>query len=91
MTGIEDYIMPELLVLVPVLYALGMAFKKSESIADKHIPVLLGVVSVVLSCVYVFGMEGISTESVFTAMVQGILCASASVYANQTYRQETKE
>ena len=33
-----EYIKPELLILVPVLYVIGMAIKKTALIADKLIP-----------------------------------------------------
>ena len=33
-----EYIKPELLILIPVLYVIGMAVKKTALIADKLIP-----------------------------------------------------
>ena len=87
----EDYIMPELLVIAPVLYALGMAFKSSGSIKDKHIPVFLGIVGIVLALIWCFASFGFSLETVFTAMVQGILVSSAAVYGNQLIVQGRKD
>ena len=37
-----EYIKPELLILVPVLYVIGMAIKKTALIADKLIPLAVG-------------------------------------------------
>ena len=86
---IVSYIKPELLVLVPALYALGAVFKKSEKVKDNYIPLILTAVSLVLSCLYVLGTEGLSAVSVFTAIVQGLLCVAAAVYVNQLFKQST--
>lgn len=42
METMKELIRPELLVLIPVLYFTGMGLKKSASVLDKHIPLLLG-------------------------------------------------
>lgn len=89
-----EYIKPELLVLIPVLYLIGIAIKKSR-IDDRHIPVLLGVCGVLLSGVYLIATEQISgtqaiATALFTAVTQGVLLAGASVYVNQIIKQETK-
>lgn len=90
----ENYIKPELLVLIPVLYFIGVAIKKSK-IDDRHIPLILGVCGILLSALYLIATEPISgTQAIatafFTAVTQGILVAGASVYINQLYKQETK-
>lgn len=90
----QEYIKPELLILIPVLYLIGAAVKKSN-IADKFIPVILGAVAVVLAGVYLFATEPINgsqavATAIFTAFTQGVLCAGASVYVNQIIKQ-TKE
>lgn len=88
---IVQYIQPELLVLIPVLYIVGMGFKKSELIADKMIPMLIGVIGIILAMLYVGAKCGVCVESVFTGIVQGILCAGASVFVNQTVKQMGKD
>jgi hypothetical protein len=90
-----EYIKPELLVLIPVLYLVGVAIK-SSAIADKHIPWILGVVSIVMSALWIFAtteMGGTSDVAlaVFTAVTQGVLIAGASVYANQLVKQAGKD
>lgn len=90
----QEYIKPELLVLIPVLYLIGMAIKRSR-IDDRHIPVILGVCGVLLSALYLIATEQINgTQAVatafFTAVTQGILLAGASVYVNQIIKQEMK-
>ena len=48
----QDYIKPELLALVPVLYLLGTGLKKSQ-LPNKYIPLLLGGVSILLCALWV--------------------------------------
>ena len=43
-----EYIKPELLILVPVLYVIGMAIKKTSLIADKLIPLAVGPTGILL-------------------------------------------
>lgn len=95
MEQILNYIKPELLILIPVLYFIGMAFKKS-ALKDKFIPLVLGFAGVLLSVLYVLATSAFDTWQsvllgVFTAITQGILCAGTSVYANQLYKQSGKE
>lgn len=82
-----DYIQPELLVLIPVLYLIAMGIKKSKLIKDKYIPILIGIVGIVLSALYI---GEISINALFAAVTQGILCAGTSTYANQIYKQLEK-
>lgn len=90
-----EYIKPELLVLIPVLYLVGVAIKKSK-IADKLIPWILGGVSVALSALWILATNfpanaADAALAVFTAITQGVLIAGASVYANQLVKQTGKE
>lgn len=82
-----QYIKPELLVTIPALIGLGAVLKNTERIKDNYIPVVLGVVSLVLTCLYVLGTEGITPVSIFTAIVQSLLCVSGAVYSNQVFKQ----
>lgn len=91
----QEYIKTELLVLIPVLYFIGAGLKKSK-VADRWIPLALGLVGVILSAVWVLATEDVADISqlaaaVFTAVTQGVLVAGASVYANQIYLQVKKE
>lgn len=91
---IMNFIKPELIVLVPVLYILGVGIKKSK-IPDKLIPLVLGFVSVALCFLWVFSKSEIKVwqdviYAVFTSVTQGILTAGASVYVNQVYVQHKK-
>ena len=48
-----EYIKPELLILIPVLYIIGMAAKKTSLIANKLIPLIVGTIGILLSVIYV--------------------------------------
>lgn len=93
---VKEFIKPELLILIPVLYIIGVGFKKSLFILqDRFIPIALGLISILLSGMYIFAtttMTGAKeiTMAIFTALTQGVLLAGASVYANQIYKQLKK-
>lgn len=95
MENFKEFIKPELLILIPVLYLIGVGIKKTK-INDKYIPLILGILGIVISFVYllasapIVGTQGVAT-ALFTAITQGILCAGASVYVNQLYKQAAKE
>lgn len=91
----QNYIKAELLILVPVLYLFGIGLKKS-SVLDKHIPLILGGVSIILSTIWIVSTSPISSigdafSALFTAITQGVLTAGASVYSNQLYVQSGKD
>lgn len=90
MEEIKQFILPELLVLVPVLYILGAGIKKTTLIPDKFIPIILGACGIILSCLWVIANTEFSVQSIFTAITQGILVAGASVYINQIVKQVNK-
>ena len=89
------YIKPELVILIGVLFAIGAGAKKTEAIKDKYIPVLLGTVGVVLAALWVAATTAIhdaqsALMAVFVGLTQGILCAAASVYADQVVFKQPK-
>lgn len=91
----QDFIKPELLVLIPVLYFIGSAIKKSK-ISDNKIPFILGGIAILLSGIYLFATEEIIgaqavATAIFTAITQGVLCAAATVYTNELITQSQKE
>jgi len=93
--NILEFIKPELIILIAVLYIVGIAIKKS-SIKDKYIPTLIGVVGMLLAIIYVLATSLISTYqdglmAIFVGITQGILCAGCSVYANQIFKQFGQE
>ena len=92
---VMNFIKPELLILVPVLYVIGMGIKKSK-ISDNYIPLILGVVSVFLSTLWVIATSDIKSlqdamQAIFISVTQGVLTAGTSVYVNQLYIQSKKD
>ena len=90
------YIKPELLVLIPALVFIGYCLKTSTAVKDKLIPALLAAAGVLLAVLYVLATTVITgpqdaAQAVFTAIVQGVLCAAGAVYANQCVKQRTKD
>lgn len=89
-----EFVKPELLILIPVLYLIGVGIKKT-SLKDEIIPFVLGIVSIILSGLYIFATSDIHgskevSMAIFTALTQGVLVAGCSVYFNQIYKQITK-
>ncbi len=97
MEAIMNYVKPELLVVAIVLYFIGLALKKTERVSDRYIPATLGVFGIALAFIYVFAVTvpvsgaGDVLMVIFTAIVQGILCAGLSTYVNQMIKQLGKE
>ena len=95
MKQIINYVKPELVVVAIVLYFLGTAIKKSESIKDKYIPLLLGAGGILICGIYVVATCSLSgtqdiAMALFTAIVQGILVAGLSTYTNEVIKQLNK-
>lgn len=92
---LKDLIKPELLVLIPVLYLIGIALKRS-AVCDRHIPWLLGAFGIALCVAYlaatgdVHSWQGVLLLT-FSGVTQGVLTAGASVYVNQIVKQAKKE
>lgn len=86
MTELTEYIRPELFVLVPVLYLLGIFFKKSP-LKDWLIPYLLCGIGILLCGIYLAGQKTEMPDLLFSAVTQGVLCASCSVFANNLVKQ----
>ena len=92
---LKELIKPELLILIPVLYVVGIGLKKSK-LSDTLIPLILGGIAIVLSAAWVIATSDISTlkdvaYALFVSVTQGVLSAGASVYVNQLYVQSKKK
>ena len=91
---LKEFVKPELLILIPVLYLIGAGLKNSI-FKDNLIPIALGIFGIILSTIYVFATAEISGSKdvlmgVFISLTQGILVAGCSVYFNQIYKQLKK-
>ena len=92
---LKEFINPELLILIPVLYFVGIGLKKSK-LSNTLIPLILGGIAIVLSSAWVIATSDISTlrdiaYALFISVTQGVLSAGASVYVNQLYVQSKKK
>lgn len=92
MEQIMNYIKPELIVVAIALYFLGLWLKQAEFIKDKYIPLVLGIVGIFVCGIWVMATATFATGqdialALFTAIVQGILVAGLSTYANQIVKQ----
>lgn len=92
--AIKEYIKPELLVLVFVMWLIGLGIKKSK-LKDAVIPYILGGISVLLCVLWIVGTSDFTSYkdvilAIFTSIVQGILIAGLSVYVNQCVKQVKK-
>lgn len=89
-----DCIKPDLLILLPVLYLVGVFLKKSR-LPDNRIPLVLGGCAILLALIRVFAGTPIRSAAdfftaLFTAVTQGVLIAGATVYGHQIYKQSKK-
>lgn len=92
---IMNYVKPELIVVAIVLYFLGMWIKQAETIKDKYIPLIVGVVGIFVCGIWVCATAQFScwqdvALAVFASITQGILVAGLSTYVNQLIKQAGK-
>lgn len=92
MEEVRQYIQPELLTTIPILYVIGMQLKRSKKFPDSKIPVTLGIISIALSILYTFSTVPLHSvqnilQALFTGVTQGLLCAGTSVYTHQLMKQ----
>ena len=91
-----QFIRPELIVVPFILYAIGVAIKKSSYIKDEFIPLILGITSIAICAIYILAMSDTpkTYQEVlilcFNIIIQGVCCAAASVYCNQLIKQNKK-
>ena len=95
MDVVAEYIKPELFMLVFALYFVGNALKSSKDIKDKNIPLLLGALGIFFCMLWVVATSRFTDVQsvllgIFTGVVQGVLVAGCSVYANQVIKQAAK-
>ena len=95
MQALQEYIKPELLVLVPLMFGLGAALKADKRFPSANIPYTLAVADMALAALYgaataqLDGWQSVAL-AVFTAIVQGVIAAGCSVYVNQIVKQKNK-
>lgn len=89
MEQLIQYIKPELLIVAVLLYGFGIILKKTK-LKDNYIPVVLGGAGIVIAITYCSITEGFGWISIYTGLIQGLLCAASSNYVNQIIKQMKK-
>lgn len=79
-----DFILEEGLIMIPALYVLAEIIKAMEIINARYIPVILLVISVVLTPLILVG--GYSAENI----VQAILVTGGTILSYETYKESIK-
>lgn len=82
MYELQDFLLEEAFIMIPVLLIIGKTIKQTPWIKDWLIPYILLIFGIA-GAIYLLGMN---TD----AVLQGILLTGAAVYSNQLFKQ-TKE
>lgn len=96
MEKVLNYVKPELVVVALVLYFIGGGLKKSQTVKDKYIPLILGMIGIFICATWVVATSPLSTMqeiamAIFTSIIQGVLVAGLSTYVNQIIKQLNKK
>ncbi len=76
---LNEYLLQEALIVIPVLLILGKIIKETDVLKDKYIPLtLLGV-----GIVFAIALIGFNVD----AVIQGVLVAGAAVFGHELYKQ----
>lgn len=89
-----EYIKPEFLVIIPVLWFVGWTIKKT-SLRNCIIPFVLTAISVVLCSIYLFAttdLNGIKSVllCIFLSVTQGVIATACAVFGDQIIKQAEK-
>lgn len=90
--NIMELIQPDLIILIAVVYVLGLFFKKIPNVPDWLIPILLLIISIVLTFIYkaIALGEGMLAVTIVNSLIYGILIAGVCVFGNQLIKQTVK-
>ena len=86
MEQVSQYIKADFAVLSAALYCIGRGLKALRAFPNQLIPLTLTAVGAVLACLGAlsrYAEYGNWAAAVFDGVVQGVLCAGMSVYANE--------
>ena len=78
-----NYLVENCAIVVPVLWCLGAALKRTPKVADWLIPYLLGGAGIALCLTIVLTTGGSAVEGI----MQGVITAGVAVYGNQLVKQ----
>lgn len=89
----QDYIKPELLLLVPILMGIASQMKKAPKVPDWVIPFTIDLLGIFFAGLFV-GAQADSANllmAVFTGTTQGLLCSLAAIGLHQTVKQTVEK
>ena len=87
---IIEYVRPELLILIPFIWILGLFLKKTPQWRmDWLIPFILLVISIVFAVLWiaVYLGEGFVGPVILYGIVQGVIIAGLAVFGNEIIKQ----
>ena len=76
---LNEYIVEQALIVIPVLLTLGAFIKGTPNVKDWLIPYIL----LALGVVFTVALTGFNIDSI----IQGVLVSGAAVFGNQLYKQ----
>ena len=79
MEFLQEYIIEQALIIIPVLLILGAIIKATPKVKDWIIPYVL----LVLGVAFTIALLGINVD----AVIQGVLVSGAAVFGHQLYAQ----
>ena len=82
MDFINEYLLEEALIVIPVLLILGKIIKETPNIKRWTIPYILLIIGVSIT----FVMLGLNVD----AFIQGVLVSGAAVFGHQLFKQGQK-
>lgn len=90
---IQQFITPELLIMIVVCYCLGLFLKSVPRIPDWLIPIILLLVTCVVTMLYIAIIlkKGFGAETFLMGFIYGLLSSAVAVYGNQVIKQVKKK
>ncbi len=88
----KEFIKPELLILVPVLWFIGIVIKAMPKVSNWLIPFILMALGIILTTSYILGTDlpivgRMIGNFIFSAVTQGVLVAAGAVMVDQVIKQ----
>lgn len=93
-TVLLQFVRPELLILAVMLYVLGKFLKLNPRFKKEWtIPYILLGIAIILTPLYVIIVvgEGATASIILSGVIQGILIAGLTVFANELIKQVTEK
>lgn len=92
--GFNDFLKPELLILIPILVAFGSQLKAAPKIPDWCIPLVLEAMGILFASIYVAATYATYENmwmAIFTGATQGMLYGLSAIGVNQTVKQTSQK